>query len=39
VALREGGPLTYMINAPDQCADIIGYPIPEIFPKGRRSYS
>jgi hypothetical protein len=35
VALRDGGPLSYMANTPDQDVDWIGFPILEIFPKGR----
>jgi hypothetical protein len=30
----KGGPLPYMTSAPDLNADGIGFPIPEIFPKG-----
>jgi hypothetical protein len=38
-AAQRGGPLLYMASAPDQGADGIGFPISEIFPKGRRSHS
>jgi hypothetical protein len=30
-----GGPLPYKASAPDQGVDWIGFPIPEIFPKGK----